>query len=181
MKKLLYIVFSFILTACSNVEIIKKEVNQSPEIETGNIQCLNAAKYARSMSVLMQSGISASSIEEYISTTKVVTFPIKTIQHYVMKVKGTPADAYNSIYALCDRFGWQNLEIELKTLYPSSAQSTKTKITEKDEKFCFTGKLTIAWILSKDEATILYHMDYDKPINERIEFQEGIKIYFICH
>jgi hypothetical protein len=98
---------SLLISACSTIESVEQKTQHS-------IECLNAAKYARSIGVLKEAGIPYSSIEEYMTNPVVTTMPMRTIQFYSIGFKGNPGELYESVLNICEKDTWVSLEKELK-------------------------------------------------------------------
>lgn len=82
-----------------------------------SIECTNAAKYAFTMSMLREAGIPYSSISDYTVRSSVVTFPVNTIQAFVLGNKNSPDHNRATIESICHVAGWPRLEAELKSRY----------------------------------------------------------------
>lgn len=97
--------------------IVYKELEESTNKLTGDY-CVDAAKYGRTMSFLVNSGIPMNSLDDYIVNPKVVNFPVRTIQFYVANNKGNPGQVYDEILSTCLKSGWIKLAQELKDSGP---------------------------------------------------------------
>lgn len=110
------------LFACQATVPLKQETNTEAYIPT---ECNDAAKFARSMAILKASGISMISIEQYMTTPAVVSFPMRSIQFYVNNHKGNPAAVYSDMLQLCIKTGWHNLEKTLAVINPPPIDQLK--------------------------------------------------------
>lgn len=85
--------------------------------EKPSTECTNAAKYAFTMSMLREAGIPYSSISDYTVRSTVVTFPVNTIQAFVLGNKNSPDYNRATVESICHAAGWPRLEAELKSRY----------------------------------------------------------------
>jgi hypothetical protein len=79
----------------------------APPLEPG--PCGQVAIFAKSIATLAASGIPEDQLENYISTTKVQTFPITLIRHRVYSESMNPAQAYETFNNICLAIGYTNI------------------------------------------------------------------------
>lgn len=88
-------------------------------------ECVNIAKYGRSVAVLRDAGIPSTSLEEYMTNPVVTTIPMRTIQFYVISRDITPGQAYSDLLLSCHKVGWTKLEKVLKDKTPAAVDGLK--------------------------------------------------------
>lgn len=106
----------------------------APNPETVSPECVNIAKYGRSIAVLKEAGIPSTSLEEYMTNPTVTSIPMRTIQFYVIYKDLTPGQTYADLLLTCHKVGWTKLEPVLKEKTPVIVDklklSTELKTTQ---------------------------------------------------
>jgi hypothetical protein len=84
--------------------------SSSPPPKPENTECIQVAKYARTVATLRDMNVSESDIDSFSQVPVALTFPYRKVRSEVYATKTeTPADAFTKFYHRCDEAGYSTL------------------------------------------------------------------------
>lgn len=102
-----------------------KEDTKSVKNSIISPDCINVAKYARSIAVLKEAGIPYTSLGDFIPNQQIKTDTIKVLQFYSLGYNGSPVQLYTDIMLTCHKVGIDNLESVIENKLPKASDSLK--------------------------------------------------------